>query len=130
MNAMLLAAGEGTRLPQARRFGSKVLVPVQGKPILEWNLLFLKRAKIRKVVINVCTGKAKILAFLKKKRFLGLEIALSFEDRPLGTAGGVKKAEKLLGRKDFLVLYGDNLCDFDISKLRRVHPAVPEELSH
>lgn len=121
MNAMLLAAGEGTRLPQARFFGSKVLVPVQGKTILEWNLLFLKRAKIREVVINLCAGKEKILAFLKRKRLKGLRVALSFEDTPMGTAGGVKKARALLGFKDFLVLYGDNLCDFNIAKLWRAH---------
>ncbi len=121
MKAMLLAAGEGSRLPQARRCGSKVMVPVKGKSILEWNLLYLKKSGIREVVINLCTGKDKILAFLKKRKFLGLRVSISTENSPLGTAGGIKKAQKLLGENDFLVLYGDNLCDFDIAKLQHAH---------
>ena len=121
MKAMLLAAGEGSRLPQARRCGSKVMVPVKGKPILEWNLLYLKKAGVREVVINLCTGKEKILTFLKKRKFFGLRVAISSEETPLGTGGGIKKAQKLLGENAFLVLYGDNLCDFDIAKLQRAH---------
>ena len=118
---MLLAAGEGSRLPQARSYGSKVLVPVKGEPILAWNLLYLKRAGIREIVINLCCGREKVLEFLESHKFFGLRVTVSYEDAPLGTAGGIKKAQKLLGEKDFLVLYGDNLCDFDIARLRQVH---------
>jgi NDP-sugar pyrophosphorylase family protein len=121
MKAMLLAAGEGSRLPQACSYGSKVLVPVKGKPILEWNLLYLKQAGIRDIAINLCSGKEKILSFLKGHRFFGLRIAVSCEDTPLGTAGGIKNAQKLLEKKDFLVLYGDNLCNFDIARLWQAH---------
>jgi len=121
MKAILLAAGEGRRLALTRFYGSKVLIPVRKKPILEWNLLFLKRNGIRNIVINLCCGKEKILAFLKSRKFPGMRIDFSCENKPLGTAGGVKKAEAMLGKQDFLVVYGDNLCDFDIPKLFRVH---------
>lgn len=121
MNAIVLAAGAGTRLPQSRFFGSKVLVPVQGRPLLEWNLLLLKRAGIRKVVVNLSSPGKKIRSFLKKKKFFGLSVVFSCEKELLGTAGGVKKAQPLLGNRDFLVLYGDNFCDFDLKKLIRFH---------
>ena len=61
------------------------------------------------------------MAFLKKKWNFGLHLSFSFEDKPMGTAGGVKEAQGLLGKKDFLALYGDNLCDFDIRKLCAFH---------
>jgi len=121
MNAIVLAAGAGQRLPQAKIYGSKLLVPVRGKTILERNLLFLKRAGIRKCILTLCSGKEKVVAFLEAKRSFGLRIAFSYEDRLLGTAGGVKKVQGLLGDQDFLVFYGDNLSDFDIQKLWRVH---------
>lgn len=118
---MMLAAGASSRLLEAQRYGSKLLIPVQRKTILERNLVFLKRAGIQDVVINLCRGKEKILKFLERNRMFGLSITFSFEKTPLGTAGGVKKAEKFLRGKDFLVLYGDNLSDFDISMLMIFH---------
>lgn len=121
MKAIVLAAGKGTRLPQSGFFGAKVLVPVAGRPLLEWNLLLLKRAGIRQVVINLSEETKNVYAFLKRKNFFGLQIKISEEKTPLGTAGGVKQAQELIGGKDFLVVYGDNLSDFDIKKLTRFH---------
>ncbi|MBU9888313.1 MAG: nucleotidyltransferase family protein [Candidatus Omnitrophica bacterium] len=123
MKAMLLAAGKSSRLPEACRYGSKVLVPVRGQTLLERNLRYLRRSGIREAVINLCHGKKAILAFLKRKRMFGMKLLFSFEKEPLGTAGGVKKAQKYLAKGDFLVLYADNLCDFDLKALLKIHRA-------
>ena len=54
-------------------------------------------------------------------RLLGLSIQYRVEDRPLGTAGGVKNCADFCGDEDVLVVSGDAACDFDLSALMRRH---------
>ena len=123
MKAMLLAAGKGTRLGTLSKKAPKVLLPVCGRPILEHNMLYLKRHGIRQVVIN-CHEQADILyRALRRKKFFGMEILFSYEPELLGTAGGVKQAASFLQGEDFFVLYGDNLLDFNLKDFARKHRA-------
>ncbi|MDD5218637.1 MAG: nucleotidyltransferase family protein [Candidatus Omnitrophica bacterium] len=121
MKALVLAAGKSERLGGICGGVPKVMLPVSGTPILEHNLKYLKRQGIRDVAINVHYRPEVICRFLKRKRGLGLKIVISHEPTLLGTAGAVKKLEAWLGRKPFLVLYGDNLTDFDIRKILAAH---------
>ncbi len=123
MKAMVLAAGKGERLGRASRGLPKVMLPVAGRPILEHNLLYLKRAGVRDVIVNLHHEPDAIRSFLKKRKNFGLAIRFSFESRLLGTAGAVKKVERHLRGAPFLVLYGDNLVDFDLERMSREHRA-------
>lgn len=123
MKAMVLAAGKGERLGSATRGLPKVMLPVAGRPILEHNLLYLKRAGVRQVVINLHHAPDVIRSYLKKHKNFRLTVRFSHEPRLLGTAGAVKKVEAAFRGEPFLVLYGDNLIDFDIARLRGEHEA-------
>ncbi len=121
MNAMILAAGRSERMRRYCAQKPKVLLPVLGKPILEWNLQYLKRHGIRNVVVNGHYHAGQVRRFLKTCGPAGMTLNFSYEPTLLGTAGGVKNAQRYLGQKPFLVLYGDNLTDFPIVALARQH---------
>ncbi len=121
MKAILLAAGKSKRLGRICRSVPKVLLEVAGKPILEHNLLSLKRQGVRQVIINTCYQAAKIMDFLKKRKNFGLKIKILHEKIILGTAGGVSNARHFLKGGPFAILYGDNLQDFNLKKMGSFH---------
>lgn len=121
MKTILLAAGKGTRLKGVSKGIPKVMLVVSGKTILERNLGYLKKYGVSKVIINLHYKSEMISNFLREKDYFGMDIVFSYEPELLGTAGAVKRAEFFLKDNDFLVLYGDNLLDFDINKLSRYH---------
>ncbi len=118
---MLLAAGKSERLGGLNRGLPKVLMPVLGRPILEHNLRYLKGSGIRQVIINLHYRADEVVDFIKRREDWGLSIAFSREEELLGTAGAVKKAERYFGKSPFLVMYGDNLTDFDVRKIFTAH---------
>jgi mannose-1-phosphate guanylyltransferase/phosphomannomutase len=108
MNAMILAAGLGTRLGDMGRDIPKVLIDIGGRPLLERHLEYLERLGIRRVVINLYHLAGQVEAFVRS--YAGqLEVVCVREDRLLGTAGGVRNAVQLLEPGPFVVLYGDVL---------------------
>lgn len=120
MKAMVLAAGEGTRLRPLTLTTPKALIPLNGVPLIEYNLLWLKSHGITEVAVNLHHLGYKIREFLGNDSRYGMRITYSEEETILGTAGGVKK---LAGFFDdaFVVLYGDVITDFDLSAMVRFH---------
>ena len=91
--AMILAAGEGTRLRPLTSDTPKSLLPVGNTPIIVHQLRWLKRYGIKRVVINLFHKGDQIKAALGDGGKFGMEISYSPEDVLLGTAGGVKRME-------------------------------------
>lgn len=90
---MVLAAGLGTRLGKLTAFKPKALVEINGDPLLKITLLRLKKAGIKKVVINVHHFSNQIISFLKQNNYFDLEIIISDETSLLlDTGGGLLKA--------------------------------------
>lgn len=118
MNAMILAAGPGTRLRPITDRIPKVLVPVDGVPILERIARRLVQAGADRLVVNVHHEADQIERFLDGWG-LDVEVALSREpDGPLGTGGGLRRAADLLrGDGPFLLHVGDVLSDLDLGAL-------------
>jgi len=123
MKAMILAAGLGTRLRPLTDTTPKVLLPVAGRPILEWNLLLLKRHGITEVIINLYHLGEQIVRALGDGARLGLRLAYSHEPTLQGTGGGIKQAAPFLKGGPFLVLNGDTLSDCDLTALIAAHRA-------
>jgi mannose-1-phosphate guanylyltransferase len=121
MRAMILAAGFGTRLRPLTNAVPKALVPVAGRPLVEYSLLWLKSQGIENVVINVHHHGEKIRAALGDGSVYGLRITYSPEDPILDTGGGIKKAQPFLDGDTFLVLNGDTILDLDLSALLEAH---------
>ena len=102
---MVLAAGYGTRLKPLTDRTPKPLVPVAGKPMIEYALDKLKAYGIEEVIINVSHLRAQLLAYVT--RFQDLPIRISEETEPLETGGGMKQALPLLGSEPFFAINSD-----------------------
>jgi MurNAc alpha-1-phosphate uridylyltransferase len=103
--AMVLAAGYGTRLRPLTERLPKPLVPVAGKPMIQYALDQLKTYGVREVIVNVSHHKEQMAAYLA--RYPGLTIRLSEEVEPLETGGGLKHALPLLGSEPFFYVNSD-----------------------
>ena len=120
MNAMILAAGLGTRLGSIGRSTPKALIDVGGRPLLERSLDYLQRQGISRVVINLHHHAARIESFLRS--YDGqLQVVPVRERQLLGTAGSVRNALQHLEPGPFLVLYGDVLVDEPLDSLIEFH---------
>lgn len=94
--ALILAAGRGERLRPHTDHTPKPLLPVRGKPLIEWHLEALAGAGVREVVVNTAWLEDRFPAALGDGRRWGLTIRYSMEGRDHGgaleTAGGIAKA--------------------------------------
>jgi len=113
MRAMILAAGRGERMRPLTDHMPKPLIPVAGKPLIQWHLEKLARAGIAEVVINHAWLGGMLEQALGSGQQFGLNIRYSPESLALETAGGIATALPLLGEEPFLVLNGDIWCDWD-----------------
>lgn len=107
--AMVMAAGLGKRMRPLTASRPKPLVKVAGQTLLDHSLDHLRRAGIRRAVVNVHYLAGSIEAHLKH-RGKGLDIMISDErDLLLETGGGVVRAMPLIDRDSFFVVNSDNL---------------------
>ena len=121
--AMVLAAGYGTRLKPLTDRMPKPLIPVAGKPMIEYALDKLRAYGIEEVVINVSHLKDQLTAYLSACN--NLTIKISEEAEPLETGGGLKKALPLLGNEPFFTINSDILwLDEGESALGTAGPAL------
>ncbi len=121
MRAMILAAGFGTRMRPLTDTIPKALVPVAGRPLIEYALLFVKSHGIKEVVINLHHLGNKLREVLGDGSSYGLRIIYSPEDSLLDTGGGIKKAQPFLDDEPFLVLNADTILDCDLAAFLAVH---------
>jgi len=118
--AMILAAGEGTRLRPLTFETPKVLLPVAGRPLVEYTIAWLRSHGISQVAVNLYHLGDKIRDFLGDGSRFGMEIIYSPEETLLGTAGGVKRMESFFSGT-FVIVYGDVLTDFNLSEMIAFH---------
>lgn len=119
--AILLAAGLGTRLRPLTYRIPKPALPVGGIPIILFNLYLLKHSGIQKVVINLYHQGAALQKLLKNAGRLGLKLEWSLEKNILGTAGGIAKALRKLKTEPTFILNGDILLDLNLEKMMEQH---------
>jgi mannose-1-phosphate guanyltransferase len=123
MNAMILAAGLGTRLKPWTLSHPKALVPVGGVPMLERVILKLKSQGFDNIVVNVHHFSGQVIDFLKSNDF-GVDIRISDESGGLlDTGGGLARARSLVdfGNGPLLVHNVDILSDADLGDLMKAH---------
>jgi NDP-sugar pyrophosphorylase family protein len=118
---MVLAAGQGTRLRPVTDRKPKALVPVAGRPMIEYALLLLRHYGIREVIINLHHFGEQIEQRLGDGRGLGLEIAYSQELELLDTGGGLLKAKPFLESGTFIVINTDVLIDLNLAEVIDFH---------
>jgi MurNAc alpha-1-phosphate uridylyltransferase len=133
-SAIVLAAGRGERMRPLTDATPKPLLPVRGKPMIEWHLEALARAGIERVVINCAWLEEQFPAALGDGSRWGLSIAYSMEGRDHGgaleTAGGIANALPLLD-ECFWLVSGDIFApDFAFSAEAAARFAGRDELAY
>ena len=121
MKAMVLAAGQGTRLYPLTERTPKALVPVAGRPMIDYCLLLLKRHGIRDIIINLHHLGDQIESYLGDGKRWGLQITYSKEPELLDTGGGLLKAKPFLQEGTFIVINTDVLIDLPLRELMAYH---------
>ncbi|OGK24252.1 hypothetical protein A3A46_01550 [Candidatus Roizmanbacteria bacterium RIFCSPLOWO2_01_FULL_37_13] len=120
MQAIILAAGKGTRLYPLTKKIPKVMINIQGKPLLEHHILLLHKYGINEILINLFTLPAKIQNYFGEGRKFGVRIKYANEPKLLGSAGALHNFKDVL-RGDFFVLYGDVYMQVNLLKMLDYH---------
>jgi len=123
MKAMVLAAGQGTRLRPITERVPKALVPLAGRPMIDYALSLLRHYGIYEIVINLHHFGAQIERYLGNGSQLGLHVRYSHEPELLDTGGGLLKAKPFLQDGSFIVINTDALIDVNLSELISFHKA-------
>jgi NDP-sugar pyrophosphorylase family protein len=121
---MILAAGLGTRLRPLTDRSPKPLLPVAGRPIIEYTLGWVAAAGVRQVMINLHHHGELIRQALGDGERFGVAIRYSEEPVILGTGGGLKRAERFFEDEPFLVVNADILTAFDPRVVISAHHAA------
>ena len=121
--AMIFAAGLGTRLKPWTDHHPKALAPVNGKPLLQRNIEYLKTFGITNIIINVHHFAGQIIDFLNANDQFNCNINVSHEaEEPLETGGGLQKAARLLEQHNpFFVINADILTNLSIKAMLAFH---------
>src|SRR3984957_11329665 len=128
MNAMVLAAGLGTRLRPLTDDRPKALVEVAGRTLLEITLSRLRAFGIHDVIVNVHHCADKVISFLAERENFDMHIEVSRDDVLLDTGGGLKKAGWFFleqsgpaGAEPFLLHNVDVVSTIDIKRMVQFH---------
>jgi histidinol-phosphate phosphatase family protein len=122
VKAVILAGGKGSRLAARANGLPKPLVPVDGKPLLAYQLELLARHGVKQVTLLCGYGAEQIEAFCGDGTPWGLKLRCIKERQALGTAGAVIAALSELP-EEFFVLYGDTMLNVDLARMNCAHAA-------
>lgn len=123
---MILAAGQGTRVRPLTKDLPKPMVPILGKPVMEYIIEHLARHGVTEFMVNVAYNHRKIEEYFRDGHRWNVQIGYSYEGvydhgdilpKPLGSAGGMRRIQDMSGFFDetTLVICGDALIDLDIT---------------
>ena len=129
MKAVLLAAGKGERLGEITSSIPKPMVPISGKPVIEWNIGLCKLYGITDIFINLHHLPNIVTNYLGNGERFGVTLTYAHETKLLGTGGGVKQFSKSLEEDSFFVIYADNWSDYNLETIRRHHQASGVEMT-
>ena len=119
--AFVLAAGLGTRLRPLTEDLPKPLIPIYQKPLMTFALDHLIAAGVESFVINTHHRAAAFQELFGKGNYRGYPVQLVHEPEILGTGGGIKNVESLLGDEPFITCSGDLLTDIAYAPLLKEH---------
>ncbi|MFX1233108.1 MAG: nucleotidyltransferase family protein, partial [Promethearchaeota archaeon] len=118
---IILSGGWGTRLRPLTCTIPKSLIPVVNKPVIERQILLLKSAGIKEIILAVSVMSEVVQSYFKDGNRLGVKIHYTNEKHPMGTAGAIKLAESYLKDENFFMLNGDVIVNFDFIDMLHFH---------
>jgi D,D-heptose 1,7-bisphosphate phosphatase len=119
MQVVIQAGGKGTRVSSVANDIPKPMIPICGKPILEYQIECLKKNGLTEITIVIGHLGQHIKDYFNDGSRFECNISYYTETEPLGTAGALYKLENL--SDDFILLNGDIIFDIDFSRLIDFH---------
>jgi NDP-sugar pyrophosphorylase family protein len=110
---IVLAGGRGTRLQELTADTPKPLLPIRGRPFIEYIVLQLRGYGFRRFILASGYLADRLQSHFGSGRRLGVEIIHSVEQEPLGTAGALRLAAAHVTSERWLVVNGDTFFDAD-----------------
>ncbi|MDL2302299.1 HAD-IIIA family hydrolase [Lachnospiraceae bacterium OttesenSCG-928-D06] len=120
MKAVIMAGGKGTRLASVLADVPKPMVPIAGKPLLEYQIENLRDCGVTDVIIVIGHKGQVIKEYFKDGKKFSINIMYFCEESPLGTAGALFYLKDYL-KEDFILLFGDVFVDINFQKLYTYH---------
>src|SRR5438128_3562370 len=120
MKAVILAGGEGTRLKPLTFHLPKPLIPIAGRPCIDFVIRSLIASGFREIVITTAYLSDRLIQSIGDGLDYNASILYSFEGTPAGTAGAVRRVANFIG-ETFVVAVGDILCDVDFKAIFEFH---------
>ena len=120
MKVVIIAGGQGTRIASVNSEIPKAMIPVCGKPIIEYEVELCKRYGYTDFLFIIGYMGDKISSYFGDGSKWGVSIDYYQETKPLGTAGALGYLKDKL-TEDFFVFYGDTIVDFDMKSMLEFH---------
>jgi mannose-1-phosphate guanylyltransferase/phosphomannomutase len=120
MKIVIIAGGQGTRIASVNADIPKAMIPINGKPIIEYQVELAKRYGFTDFLFIIGHLGAKISEYFGDGSKWGVSIDYFQEEKPLGTAGALGLLKDKLN-EEFFVFYGDTVMDFDMKAMLEFH---------
>lgn len=121
MKTIIMAGGRGTRISELFPDIPKPLIPIEGAPVLEREIISLREQGFKDIIMTVSHMGDKIMNYFKDGSKLGVSIQYYNEVTPLGNAGAFFKLREQLEDEPFLLLNADAVFDVDFNRMVRYH---------
>lgn len=118
MKVVIMAGGKGTRIAGIKSDVPKPMIPIVGKPILEWQIDNLKACGLTDITLVIGYLGNVIQEYFGDGSKFGVNIDYFVEETPLGTAGALFKMNLV---EDFLLMCGDVILDVDFNRFIEFH---------
>ncbi len=120
MKIVVMAGGRGTRIEKINSELPKPMIPVNGKPVLEYQLEIFREQGYKDFIFVTGYLSDKIIHYFGDGSRFGTRIEYYIESEPLGTAGALYDLRDRL-KEDFILILGDIIADIDLDRLIRAH---------
>jgi len=119
-NALLLAAGFGSRLKPLTNSWPKCLMPVKGVPLLDYWLHSLYALNIGEIIVNTHHLNEEVDGFLSRNAHRD-RVRILHEVQLLGTAGTIRRVHNIDNKDPMIVIHADNLCICNFQSFMQFH---------
>ena len=121
MKTVIMAGGRGTRISEMFPDIPKPLIPIDGVPVLEREIISLHNQGFDDIIITISHMGDKIKEYFEDGRKWNVNIQYFEEKIPLGNAGALFKIRNLLGKEPFLLLNADAMFEVDFNRMLKFH---------
>ena len=121
MKTVIMAGGKGTRISEMFPDIPKPLIPIDGVPVLEREIISLHNQGFDDIIITISHMGDKIKEYFEDGRKWNVNIQYFEEKIPLGNAGALFKIRNLLGKEPFLLLNADAMFEVDFNRMLKFH---------